>query len=295
MTQSECVFPVVNVDTWEELVTEYDGSPLSRPDWLFRGIRDAAFPLDSTLERTLLGRFELSLRFADFWEAALLRDFQRYTYDLEGDRPGEDQVDEWWALMRHHGAPTRLLDWTYSFWIAVFFALEGAEVGDTAAVWAIDPRALRKGTRHLTPKTKQAFRGDTKDAVTLRDLLLDQDELFVRSLNPLKFNRRQALQQGLFLAPGCVTKSFIENLEPMLEQTGPDTGRKIEIHCSQEMLREGLHSLYRMNLTRATLFPGLDGFANSLRSKLLWPDHFNRAQFGSPFEFLNNKDRRPWA
>lgn len=44
--------------------------------------------------------------------------------------------------MHHHGAPTRLLDFTYSIYVATYFAAENAE--RDAAVWAIDGRwALR--------------------------------------------------------------------------------------------------------------------------------------------------------
>src|SRR5438093_2893211 len=44
---------------------------------------------------------------------------------------------EWLALMQHYGAPTRLLDFTYSFWIALFFAFEEAE--NDCSVVALDP------------------------------------------------------------------------------------------------------------------------------------------------------------
>ena len=44
---------------------------------------------------------------------------------------------EWLALMRHYGAPCRLLDWTHTFWAAVFFAIEKAT--DFCSVWVVDP------------------------------------------------------------------------------------------------------------------------------------------------------------
>jgi len=53
---------------------------------------------------------------------------------------------EWLALMRHYGAPTRLMDWTWSFYVAVFFAMHDIppESEDNCAVWALNLDELRK-------------------------------------------------------------------------------------------------------------------------------------------------------
>jgi hypothetical protein len=51
---------------------------------------------------------------------------------------------EWYFLMQHCGAPTRLLDWTESALIALFFAVRGKLGADEndAAVWILEPWKL---------------------------------------------------------------------------------------------------------------------------------------------------------
>jgi hypothetical protein len=78
-------------------------------------------------------------------------------------------------------------------------------------------------------------------------------------------NERLTIQQGLFLAPGDVSTGFFGNLG-LLRPVG---ALESELTCyiiprSQSDAVE--RSLYEMNVTEATLFPGLDGFARSLWS-----------------------------
>jgi len=48
------------------------------------------------------------------------------------------------GLLRQHGVPTRLLDWSESLAAAIFFALGSADLARDLDLWLLDPYALNK-------------------------------------------------------------------------------------------------------------------------------------------------------
>ncbi|MBI4330049.1 MAG: FRG domain-containing protein [Chloroflexi bacterium] len=71
-------------------------------------------------------------------ELDMIREFQRRVHHYMAHVPDMAKKDEWLALMRHHGVPARLLDFTYSPYVAAYVAFEHADPGTAVAVWAID-------------------------------------------------------------------------------------------------------------------------------------------------------------
>ncbi|MGE5416734.1 MAG: FRG domain-containing protein [Acidobacteriota bacterium] len=75
-----------------------------------------------------------------------------------GTTPHRNDVHEWLYLMRHHGLPTRLLDWTEGALIALFFAVNESSSDDDPAVWMIHPIELNRMTKytqvHLESKNR---------------------------------------------------------------------------------------------------------------------------------------------
>jgi hypothetical protein len=71
------------------------------------------------------------------------------------------------------------------------------------------------------------------------------------------------------LIPGDVSRSFEDNLT-----SHPDLQKKLvkfKINSTSPVRKKILLNLYRMNISRASLFPGLAGFAESLRTRLAFP------------------------
>jgi hypothetical protein len=58
----------------------------------------------------------------------------------------------WWELMQHHRAPTRLMDWTTSPFVAIWFALDGHEDGEgDMALWASASSLTCPSTKPVLP------------------------------------------------------------------------------------------------------------------------------------------------
>lgn len=254
------VFKAVTLSSWEE-IHEY----ASRRGWLFRGEQTIAWRPKTSLERCC-DRLGVQPKMRRTIEARIIREFRRAYHQFSARVPERDSIVEWLSIMQHHGAPTRLLDFTYSVYVAAYFAVEEAE-GDSV-VWALDgPWALQRAATLLKAAGKKQTRSMFKPFMDNDEKLAES--LFMRKpyvsaawpINPFRLNERLRVQQGAFLMQGDIARPFLDNLGALSRQP---TDNILRIVIPEALRRQALRHLWSMDISRAALFPGLDGFAKSL-------------------------------
>ena len=81
-------------------------------------------------------------------------------------------------------------------------------------------------------------------------------------MTPFRLNERLRTQRGTFVVPGEVSTGFMENLRALPNHDG--VGCVVKIILPKKLRARALEQLYTMNISRTSLFPGLDGYAQSL-------------------------------
>jgi hypothetical protein len=240
----ECLFS----DSWHAELGRH------RSDFAFRGESDAANELTTSLMR--LGGDYASL------EQHLLRSFRKYT--PRGEMPS-DSVWDLLAVAKHHNLPTRLLDWSYSPYVALHFVTASpARYGVDGAVWMVD---FVRAREHLPGPLREALEDEGGNAFTAELLdtaartLRDFDRLgddFVAFFEPPSLDERIVNQYGLFsLMPDPSAR-----LDRWLEGH-PELVRRLVVPA--ELKWEVRDKLDQANVTERVLFPGLDGLSSWLK------------------------------
>lgn len=257
------------VSDWKDL----NSLEVEWPDDIFRGQSNFSWDITTSLYRSLNGPLtDGEFSNSEFW---MLREFKRKARNYITDVPSDEDTIGWLALMQHYGAPTRLIDFTRSFYVACYFALKGAK--EDAAIWCVNQNKLHE-LAHTTFGIKQGLLRDEweDDVYTASNAYLanilgtaarasESDDFAelegVVSVNPIQRNLRLSSQQGLFLMLFDVRESLNSALES-IEYVGIPALRKIVL--KKNMHVSAIAHLREMNITTETLFPGIDGMAQSL-------------------------------
>ena len=252
----------VRVTDWAQLNHELFESTWNadirrfRSNFVYRGMADAGSDLRTSLMN--LGGNTRELEFH------ILRNFKKYA---RRDAVRENNNWEWLALAQHHGAPTRLLDWSYSPYVALHFATTdlGAYTQD-GVIWAVNyvevhnslPKKLRAV---LSEERSNAFTVEMLESgvASLTELEKLSSDDFAVFLEPPSLDQRIVNQFSIFSLMSRPDVRF----DRWLEKEHPELTRRIIIPA--ELKWEARDKLDQANITERVLFPGLDGLARWLK------------------------------
>jgi hypothetical protein len=250
---------IKDMDELLEQFTYYEEG-IKKGEWIYRGQRSQNWGLLTSFDRMMSENSENPGSRTKL-EIALLKKFQResHHYGITGVDPLN--IPEWFSLMQHYGAPTRLLDWTHSPWVALFFAvvdLQKPRKGDLenyCSIWIANWKSIDQA---MPTVVRKVYKRDY-NMLRINDFIKATKQTSVVKLNSYRQNQRQIIQQGTFLFPLDIKKTFEKNWKNNLTAS-PLQKIDIPSHLKTSILQR----LYRMNITYATLYPGIEGFGRSI-------------------------------
>lgn len=292
------MFCEITVDSWNDITSLFAKITDKVPDWAFRGQADETWDLSTKFEREAR-----DYRCQDpYWfrnrEKYVIQDLQRRAHQYIQNLPESENNIEWLSILQHHGGPTRFLDFSYSSYIALFFAVETAKFA--SAIWAVNIRKLFEQLSKITAYSSIEKEGRYDRIIKMNNQWADavikerKNDNVVFLVEPFKQHERISIQQGLFLFPGNIEMSFESNIcsffELNFDKLSSENARNIKlseidrfdfssVSICKIVVPSSLHSkvlfeLHNMNITSATLVPGFDGFARSLSYRFRELDYF---------------------
>ncbi len=217
----------------------------------FRGLKDHSNQLHSGIFRLRLDSIDKIINL----ENQLYAYFKNLGYTLHGGDSG-------WSLlycMQHYGVKTRLLDWTESFSVALFFASHGWETG-TCRIWMINPVKLNL----LSISREEIISPKNLNYLETFTTKLDQTSI---AIYPMKNNSRLTAQSGVFTVQGNSMLSLEKEFNSELIKQNWLKSIDLTIDVKEDALKY----LDMNNVNYFSLFPDLTGLAEHLNYRFIPP------------------------
>lgn len=267
---------VREVKSWDDLVKEvFEGSYNEkigryRSPFAFRG-QPKDYPLRSGLMR--LGHPIPEL---PNFERYLFNSFKKYAHQ---EFQGENSEWRWLSFAQHHGLPTRLLDWTYSPFVAMHFATSDlSKMEEDGVIWCVNLYAIQK----WLPKKLYKVIDQARSGVFTIDMLEENfediqafdtnegDRDFVLFFEPPSLDLRIVNQVALFSFmsnPSGNLDDWLANTSLMKSNIIDSADSEIckKICLKKEAKWEIRDKLDQANINERVLFPGPDGLSSWLK------------------------------
>lgn len=247
----------IEIDSWIDLIEQLyadswqDDIKRHRSNYAFRGLSDKDYDLRTSLIRLGGNYYDL--------EFHLMRNFVKYARIENSSRY---TIWKWLAIAQHHGLPSRLLDWTYSPFVAMHFATSNIGKYDRdGVIWCMD---FVKIHQILPNIFKDELKKEGSNVFTVEMLsnvcrsLQDFDEIskddFVLFFEPPSIDDRIVNQFALH--------SVISNPKMVITDTivkHPELYKRVIVpHDLKWEIRDKLD---QANINERVMFPGLDGLS----------------------------------
>jgi len=262
------VWKDIQITSWNEFNELI--SQLQLNNWIYRGQCDTLWNLQSSLHREI-NHFHQGIDndACVGIEQNMIDEYLSSSHlysPFQLKEPTNNHRKEWvryrteiLSIMQHYGTPTRLLDWTYSPYIATFFAVDGAD--DNFAIFALNIKELeRLNEEHYGSEVYRELKNHIFDEEI-------KDERFLYRFDPTQKNERIRKQQGLFIVPSVINKTIDEILTVYGIEDGSisDTDVAFKFIFHKKDVLEYWRKLRQMNITHETIYPGFEGFCKSLK------------------------------
>ncbi|HHT9113000.1 MAG: FRG domain-containing protein [Planctomycetes bacterium] len=214
-------------------------------------------------------------------ESDVIKEFKRVAPALTQNIPNQDDHCNWLFLMQHHGAPTRLLDWTENALVALYFAVENFEDGKDGELWAISPYFLNKegyGFNEIAIQPNEILQYlATEPYLAIRPASNNQEK---QEKLAEKCGLSEIPQYPLDLYPTMKFSRMVAQLSTFTIHPIPHQGKNTipDLLTDKKYLNRYLiPQYYKLNLindlkslgiSRRTLFPDLDGLSKTIKDAL---------------------------
>lgn len=188
-------------------------------------------------------------------EQSMTSRFKNMAKSRHAECPANTDNSGWLFFMQHYGLPTRLLDWTESPFIAMFFSIEEKQYdNEDGILWALNPPVLNRNQQEdgvvfapddcrIKTLFDEAFAAKEKRTQQILSVLADQ------------INIRQLTQQSV---------STIHGVDTPIDQLPGSENFVAKIKIAKQAKEEFRQMINLFGINRASIFPDLENLAKEI-------------------------------